>query len=95
MIHIVTVIAYYISMGMVELVFSRSVDDIKDITVGHYARIFTQKPDQPPIERTCEILEIHTAIDEYPSIRVLSWYGIDDTHEKIILYETYEKYEKT
>jgi hypothetical protein len=79
-------IAYYISMNLVEIVFSTelprtitSYDDAK-LLVGRRNR------EEPHVAIERRILFIS---DDRTSIRVYAWDHIDDTHENILLYETY------
>jgi hypothetical protein len=85
--HITSAIAYYITLDTIELVFPFEIQNCKP---GHIAKIFTHPPHKPSIERITEILYI-----EHDTILVKNWGGeIDDTFETIVLYETYETYEK-
>ena len=85
-IHLIHAIAYYISMGMIEIVFS-PIENIDDINVNDTARLFTSSfyDTNEPQERLCNILFVSHS---YNTIRVPVWNDIDDTYEKILLYET-------
>ena len=84
--HITSAIAYYITLDTVELVFPFEIQNCKP---GDIAKLFTHPPNQPSVERICEILCV-----EDDTILVKNWgEEIDDTFETIVLYETYETYE--
>ena len=75
--HLLSPTWYYISMDLVELVFESEIENTK---VGDMARLFTEST-----ERQCVIQFIS---DDRKTIRIPVWKDIDDTHEKMVLYET-------
>ena len=71
--------AYYISDGLVEMVFLEPVD----FTEGDNVRVFTNHSSnvEDVIEHNMTILIVS---DDKKIIRVKEWIGIDDTYEKIL-----------
>ena len=76
-------IAYYISDGLVEMIFA---SPISDLSVGDKIRVFTNHSSDvnDVIEHIMTVLVIS---DDYTIIRVNEWKNIHDTYEKILIFD--------
>jgi len=76
-------IAYYISDGLVEMIFA---SPISDLSVGDKIRVFTNHSSDvnDVIEHIMTVLLIS---DDYTIIRVNEWKNIHDTYEKILIFD--------
>jgi hypothetical protein len=76
-------IAYYISDGLVEMIFA---SPIFDLSIGDKIRVFTNHSSDvnDVIEHIMTVLLIS---DDYTIIRVNEWKNIHDTYEKILIFD--------
>jgi len=80
---LISPIAYYISDGMVELIFA---SPISGLSVGDRIRVFTNHSSDvnDVIEHIMIVLLVS---DDCTIIRVKDWKNIHDTHEKILIFD--------
>lgn len=80
---LISPIAYYIADGLVEMIFA---SPISNLSSGDRIRVFTNHSSDVDdvIEHIMTVLLIS---DDCTIIRVDEWKNIDDTHEKILIFD--------
>ena len=80
---LISPIAYYISDGLVEMVF---VEPIQNLSTGDKIRVFTNHSSN--VNDVIEhIMTVYIISDDCTIIRVKEWKDIHDTHEKILIFD--------